>query len=99
MTHRVLSSDPISPFMEGSGSDLDDEGRGSLILSSATASLWLAPWFEVPIIFCMEKLVWLVFRFLGPWLGVSLWWESGVSAPSPLSIQLDSEEERSRTFL
>lgn len=33
-THRVLSSEPISPLMEGSGCDLDDEGTGSLILSS-----------------------------------------------------------------
>lgn len=96
----MLSSDPISPFMEGSGSGLDDdEGRGSLILSSAGASSLREPWFGVPMVLCEEKLAWLELRFLGPWLGVSLWWESGVSAPSPLSIQLDSEEERSRIFL
>lgn len=95
----MLSSDPISPFMEGSGSCLDDEGRGSLILSSAGGSSLRKPWFRVPIVLCEERLVWFEWGFLSPRLGVSLWWESGVSAPSPLSIQLDSEEERSRIFL
>lgn len=47
---------------------------------------------------CDNTAVWLFCSLLDGWLGVSLWRESGVSAPSPLSIQLDSEEERSRTF-
>lgn len=48
---------------------------------------------------CATKAVWLFCSFLEALLGVSLWEESGVSAPSSLSIQLDSDEERSRTFL
>lgn len=59
-THRVLSSDPISPFMEGSGSRLDDdEGGGSLILSCSSRSSLRKPWFGNPIALCEEKLVWL----------------------------------------
>lgn len=56
----MLSSDPISPFIEGSGSGLDDDGRGSLILSSAGGSSLGETWFGVPIVRCGEKLVWLV---------------------------------------
>ena len=86
--------------MEGIGIGLeDDEGGGSLILTSEDRSSLRGAWFEVPIVLCGEKFVWLLLRFLGTRLGVSLWWESGVSAPSPLSTQLDSEEERSRIFL
>lgn len=86
--------------MEGIGIGLeDDEGGGSLILTSEDRSSLRGAWYEDPIVLCDEKPVWLQLMFLGTWLGVSLWWESGVSAPSPLSIQLDSEEERSRIFL
>lgn len=92
----MLSSFPISPFMEGNGSGLDDEGGGSLILCSPGRSSFR---FEIPKVVLEDRVVWLDWTPLDPRLGVSLWSESGVSAPSPCSIKLDSEEERSRIFL
>ena len=93
------SSNPISPFMEGSGSDRDEEGKGSLILSSAGGSSARQVCFEAPIKLFKETLDRLWLTILCPEFGVSLWYESGVSAPSPLSNQLDSDEERSRSLL
>lgn len=87
----MLSSDPNSPFIDGSGRD--DVGKGSRILSSVL--LWSVREFclNIPVELLSKKL----FCCLGVVLGVSLWKESGVSAPSR-SNQLDSEEERSRGF-
>lgn len=70
----MLSSVPISPFMEGKGSGLDDDdGRGSLILSSSPGSSLREPWFAVISVLCEEKPVWLKWGVLGVRLGVSLW--------------------------
>lgn len=56
----MLSSDPSSPFMEGSGNSLDDdEGGGSLILSCTGGSSLREDWFGVSIALCEEKLGWL----------------------------------------
>lgn len=99
ITYRILSSDPNSPFIDGSGSVRDEDGGGSRILSSvSTSSAWEGCWYA-PVTLFMWTFVWFCWTVLGPGFGVSLWLESGVSAPSPLSIQLDSEEERSRYFL
>ncbi len=63
----MLSSDPISPFMEGSGNARDDgEGGGILILFSAGASLLTRPSLGVTTALGEGKLIWLVNgRFLG----------------------------------
>lgn len=93
----MFSSEPISPLMEGRGSALDDEGRGSLISFSAGGySFRCAGITTVP---CANQRVGWDGTGLGPRFGVSLWRESGVPAPSPLSTKLDSEEELSGIFL
>lgn len=63
----MFSSDPISPFMEGSGNVLDDdEGRGSFILVSAGVSSVKGPWSGVSAVLCEMKPVWLMYGwFLG----------------------------------
>lgn len=67
----MLSSDPISPFIEGSGRD--DEGRGSLIGSSADISSERRLCFDIPIELLTGVLIWLYETFFGMMLGVSLW--------------------------
>lgn len=85
LTHRV-SCDLAVPLFRDHWMDEDVSGGMSSLLS-------------LPPSLCATTAVWLFCSLLEALLGVSLWEESGVSAPSPLSIQLDSDEERSRTFL
>lgn len=51
----MLSSVPISPFIEGSRRGLDEEGSGSLILSAGSS--WWVIWLGVPTVLDKEMFI------------------------------------------
>ena len=70
----MFSSEPISPFIEGRGNALDDEGRGTLI--SFSAGGYSNSCVGITTVLCANQTVGWDGTVLGPRLGVSLWRKS-----------------------